>query len=564
MKRYLVIGGVAGGASAAARLRRLDEKAVITVIERGSYPSFSNCALPYYVGGTIASAEQLILMSPEKFKKQHNIDVRVREEALSIDRENHKVQIRRLDTGETYEESYDKLILSPGAKPIVPRSIAGTDRDNVFTVRNVDDIVALKSYLDENHCKRTAVIGGGFIGLEVAENLREYGAEVSVIEAADQIMAPLDYDMTQILNKELLDHGVGVLVGDGLSEIREGKVVLASGREVEADAVVLAIGVAPETRLAEEAGLEIGATRAIKVNQHYQTSDPDIYAVGDAIEVYHRITRKPTRLALAGPAQRQARAAANHIYGIPSANKGVIGTSALRLFDLNVASTGLNEKAAKAAGIPYDYVYIEPFDKPGLMPTAEVLHFKLLFEVPTGRILGAQAIGKGAADKRIDVIAAMITNDCDLEDLKELELAYSPIFSTPKDATNMAAIVGLNVLYGAFRQVHVSEVRGLVESGAYFLDVREEPETANGTIRGAHTIPLTQLRSRMDEIPRDRPVYVHCRSAQRSYYAVRALQGEGFANVVNVSGSYLGICLYEYFNDVTTGREPIVTAYNFN
>ena len=562
MKRILIVGGVAGGASVAARLRRLDEDLEITIFERGPHVSFSNCALPYYLSGTIAKSEQLVLMTPEKFKNQYNIQVKTGHEVVSIDRAAKTVTVKNTD-GACTTEAYDILVLSPGARPIVPGSIGGTDLPHVFTIRNVVDISQLKEYLDNKQVEHVTVIGGGFIGLEAMENLHQAGKRVALVEAADQIMAPFDYDMAQILHKELLDHGVELVTGDALSEIKPDRVRLASGREIETGAVVLAIGVIPETALAKEAGLELGVTGGIRVNHHYQTSDPSIYAVGDAIEVYHSQSRRPTRLALAGPAQRQARAAADHICGINHNHRGVIGSCAVRVFDLNAAATGLNEKSAKQAGIPCDFVYTIPFDCPGLMPNARPMHFKLIYEIPTGRILGAQAIGMGSVDKRIDVIAAMITMGADLEDLKELELCYSPLFGTAKDVVNQAALVALNILYGKVRQVPVSAVRGLVEEGATIIDVREPAEYEAGHLKTAVNIPLSQLRARMDEIPKDRPVYLHCRSSQRSYNALMALQNSGFSNLWNISGSYLGICLYEYYNDVTQSRDKIVTAYNF-
>ena len=330
-----------------------------------------------------------------------------------------------------------------------------------------------------------------------------------------------------------------------------------------AEAVVLAIGVAPETGLAKAAGLEIGETGGIKVDHDYRTSDKNIYAVGDAIQVFNQLTHKPSRLALAGPAQRQAHAAADSMYGIPHNNKGVIGSCAIRVFNLNVAATGLNERAAKAAGIPSDFAYVIPGDKVGMMPGSAPMHFKLVFEVPTGKILGAQAVGKGSTDKRIDVIAAMISMNATIEDLKELELCYSPVFGTAKDVVNQAALVATNLLYGRFRQVPVSDVRSLVENNAFIVDVREENEYAGGHLLNSVNIPLSQLRERMEEIPKDRPVYLHCRSSQRSYNAIMALQGHGYENLYNISGSYLGICLYEYYNDVTKNRKKIVTEYNF-
>lgn len=562
-KRILIVGGVAGGASVAARARRIDESAEIIMFEKGPDVSFSNCALPFYLSRMVKSSESLVLMCPEKFKKQYNIEARVNNEVLKINRKEKCIEVKNLVTGEVYEESYDKLVLSPGAVPICPKSIEGIMRPDVFTIRNVVDIKKLDDYLVQNNIKDVAVVGGGFIGVEVTENLRLAGLNVSLVEALNQIMAPFDYDMAQILHKEMLDKGVNLILNDGVKKINEDSIELESGKKVAAGAVVMAIGVRPETSLAKDAGLEIGVTGGIKVDHNYLTSDKNIYAVGDAIEVYNRLTHKPARLALAGPAQRQARAAADHMYNIPHNNKGVIGTSVVRIFDLNAASTGLNEKTAKEAGINYDFVYIIPGDKVGLMPGSNPMHFKLIYEYPTGRILGAQAIGKGNVDKRIDVIAAMISMGGTLEDLKELELCYAPLFGTAKDVVNHAALVGLNLLYGRFRQVPVTKVRELVEDNAFIVDVREKNEYDKGHLINAVNIPLSEIRDRLDEIPKDRPVYLHCRSSQRSYNAVMALQNLGYKNVINISGSFLGICCYEYYNDQVTGRDKIVTEYNF-
>ncbi len=561
-KKIVIVGGVAGGATAAARLRRLDEFAEIIMFEKGPHVSFSNCSLPYYLSGTVDRKEKLVLTSPETFKKRYKIDARVNQEVIRINRAEKTVTVQNLLTGETYDESYDKLILAPGAKPIVP-NLEGITNPNVFTIRNVVDIEHLHQYLQTNHVKDVAVIGGGFIGVEVAENLRLADYNVSLIEFANQVLAPIDYDMAQILHKEMHDHGIKLILNDGLAKVGDGFVETQSGKKIPAEAVVLAIGVRPETTLAEDAGLELGELGGIKVNANYQTSDPDIYAVGDAIEVYHKLTHTPTRLALAGPAQKQARAAADHIYGIPNRNPGVIGSLSLRLFDLTVAATGINEKTAQKAGISYDSVYVFPTDKVSIMPESHPLHFKLIYEVPTGKILGAQAIGKGNADKRIDVIAAMIHMNADLEDLKDLELSYSPLLSTARDVVNQAAMVALNQLYGRYKEVKVSEVRKLVEENAFIIDAREKGEFQRGHLKNAVNIPLSEFRERLDEIPKDRPVYIHCRSGQRSYNMVMALRNMGYENVYNISGSFLGICLYEYFNDVTTGREKIVTEYNF-
>lgn len=561
-KKIVVVGGVAGGASTAARVRRLDEHAQIVMFEKGPHVSFSNCSLPFHLSGIVENSNRLVLMNPVEFKKKYNIDARIQSEVVKINRTEKTITVKNILTDELYEESYDHLVLSPGASPIVP-NIEGVNEKHVFTVRNVADIEKLNHYIQTVDAKTIAVIGGGFIGVEVAENLRLAKRNVSLVEFAPQILMPFDYDMAQILHKEMVDKGIELIVGDGLAKVEETSIQLNSGKVVEADVVVLAIGVRPETGLAKDAGLEIGELGGIKVNANYQTSDPAIYAVGDAIEVFHRLTHKPTRLALAGPAQRQARAAADHMYGTYNRPRGVIGSTSIQVFDLAAAATGLNERAAKEAGYQVDSVYVIAPDKVGLMPNSNPLHFKLIFEVPTGRILGAQAIGKGNADKRIDVIATMITMNGTIEDLKELELTYSPMFSTAKDVVNMAALVATNILENRFKQVHVDEVRGLVESDAYILDVREVGEFANGHVKNAVNVPLSELRERMNEIPKDRTVYVHCRSAQRSYNAVMALLHNGYENVYNVSGSFLGICLYEYYNDLTKNREPIVTQYNF-
>ena len=562
-KRILVVGGVAGGASAAARARRLDEQAEITIFERGPHVSFSNCALPYFLSRTVADSADLVMMDPAQFKTKYNIEVRTEHEVTGIDREKKTVAVKDLTTGTAYEEAYDVLILSPGGEPILPGAIEGIRNENVFGIRNVVDIARLDTYIRTHKAEDIAVVGGGFIGCEIAENLVHAGYRVTLIEAMDQVMTPFDYDMAQILHKEMLDKGMTLILKDGVKKIGSDAIELASGRRVKADAVVMAVGIRPETALAKNAGLAIGETGGIKVNANFQTSDPAIYAVGDAIEVFNRLTRKPMRLALAWPAQMEARAAADHIYGIRNQQKGFIGSSVIRIFSLLAASTGLNEKAAKAAGIPYEIAYVIPSDKVSLMPDAHPIHVKLVFETPTGRLLGAQAIGKGEADRRIDVIAALISMDGTLEDLKNMELCYAPVVSTAKDAVNMAALVGLNLLHGVYRQVPLTKVRELVESNACIVDVREPGEYNAGHLLNAVNIPLSQLRQRMDEIPKDRPVYLHCRSSQRSYNAIMALQHCGFDNLYNIAGSYLAICLYEYPQDVLFKREKIVTAYNF-
>ena len=565
--KVVVIGGVAGGASTAARIRRLDESAEIIMFERGQHVSFSNCALPYHLGGDVPDSEDLIMMDPWTFRHWHNIDARTGHEVLAIHREEKTVEVRCLADGSILTESYDKLVLAPGAHPILPESIPGIHGDNVYTVRNVMDIQRLSARIGQSGSEKAAVVGGGFIGIELAENLQKAGCAVSVIEGLDQILAPFDEDMVQILHKELMDQGIDLHLATKVTAIAEDHILTEHKGQQEAlpaDLVVMAIGVAPETALAKKAGLAIGETGGICVNEHYQTSDPDIYAVGDAIESRNLLTGKPGRLALAGPAQRQARAAADHICGVPSCNRNqFIGSSCIRVFGQNAASTGLTEKACRNAGISCDSVLIFPGDKVGIMPDSHYMAFKLIFEVPSGRVLGAQAIGQGDVTRRVDVIATLILQKGTVDDVKELELCYSPVFGTAKDVTNLAGLVAGNLLDGTFRQVHVDQVRSLVESGACIIDVREEGEYENGHLRTSVNIPLSQLRERLSEIPRDVPVYLHCRSSQRSYYATKALMGHGFDNVFNISGSFLGISLYEYYRDKTEGREPIVTEYNF-
>lgn len=563
-KRILIVGGVAGGASAAARARRIDESAEITMFERGPFVSFSNCALPFHLSGIVPEASNLVLMTPEVFDKQYNIKAEVNSEVIKINPAEQTILVKNTVTGSETLESYDELVLSPGANPILPQSIKGIGQDHVFTVRNVPDIDGIQNYLTANEISDVVVVGGGFIGIEVAENLHLAQKKVTLVEAANQVMAPFDYDMAQILHKEIIDNQVELLLEDAVTEITTDSVILSSGKEVKAGAVIMAIGVTPETTLAKEAGLTLGETGGIKVNHHYQTSAPHIYAVGDAIEVTHLQTKKPTRLTLAGPAQRQARAAADHMYGKTYRNTGVIGSSVIQCFGMNAASTGLNEKDCQKEGLDYRTAYVIPKDRVGLMPDAKPLFFKLVFAYPSGQILGAQALGQGNVDKRIDVIATMITMNGNLEDLKELELSYSPMFGTAKDVVNMAALVGLNILNGEYKQVPVTEIRGLVEQSAFIIDAREPHEFAEGHLKNAINIPFSQFRQRLSEIPKDQPVYVHCLSSQRSYNMVKALGMLGYANVYNLMGSFLGVSMYEYYNDQMQKRTPIMTNYRFD
>ncbi len=562
-KRYLTVGGVAGAASVAARLRRLDEEADIMMFERGEHVSFSNCSLPYYLSGDVQDAMDLVLMDPELFMTRYRIDARTKHEVLSIDRENKSIRVKNLVTGEEKDEKYDVLFLSPGARPIMPQSIQGIHMPHVFSVRDVQDITRLKSYIDTHNVQDIAVVGGGFIGIEVMESLHKAGKNVSVVEMANQVMMPFDEDMAQLLHKEIIDNGVHLILKDGIQSIQQDHITLASGRVVKAQAVVMSIGVAPETQLAKEAGLQIGVSGGIQVNHHYQTSDPNIYALGDAIEVSHFVTGKPTRLTLAGPAQRQARDAADHVMGREVRNTGVIGSSVVRCFNLNAASTGLNEKQLQKEGMPYEVAFVVAYDKVSIIPDANPVFFKLIYAYPSGKLLGAQAIGKGNVDKRIDVVAALIKMNGTLEDLKDMELCYSPLFGTAKDVVNHAALSGLNLLNGEYKQVLMTQVRPLWEQGAYFVDAREGYEFEGGHIKGAVNIPLSEFRHRLDEIPKDKDVYIYCRSGQRSYNMVRALEHLGFNRVYNVAGSMLATSLHEYYWDSVLNREPIVTDYVF-
>lgn len=564
MKKILIIGGVAGGASTAARLRRHSEEDRIIMFEKGPHVSFSNCGLPYHLSGMISEAEKLVLMSPQKFLAQYNIEARVNNEVIEIDRENKEVVVKDTVTKKTYRESYDKLVLSMGAKPIVPK-VEGLDSVNVFTIRNVVDINRLNLFVKERKDKKITVIGGGFIGIEAAENLREAGYEVTLIEAADQILKIFDYDMVQRLQKEMYDKGVELIVGDKVEKFKKNCVVLESGKVIISEVVVLAIGVAPDTELAVKAGIELGKTGAVKTDNNYKTNDRDIYAVGDMIEVYSPLFNDYFKLSLAGPAQKQARAVADHINGRVVDNRGYIGSSVIKVFDFNGASTGLTESLIKARGMSLNYETIEiiPSDKVGLMPNANPMYFKLIFEVPTGRVLGAQAIGKGNVDKRIDVIASVIKFGGTIEDLKDLELCYAPPFGTAKDVVNFGGYVASNVLERRFKQEHFSKVRELLEARECIIDIREKGEYAEGHLKGVPNIPLSELRERVNEIPKDRTVYLQCRSGQRSYNACLLLQNLGYTNVVNVTGGILGISMYEYFNDKTKNREPILTKYFF-
>jgi rhodanese-related sulfurtransferase len=407
------------------------------------------------------------------------------------------------------------------------------------------------------------VVGGGFIGIETVENLIEAGHNVTLVQSPDQVLKQFDFDLAQIMHKELIDQGVDLILGDRVEAFEKDEVILKSGKRFPSEVVVFGIGVTPDSILAKEAGLKLGKRDTIWVDHNYKTSDPDIYAVGDAIQVYNPITRDYEMIALAGPALKQARAVAMHIHNIPVVYPGYIGASVVKCFNYNGAAVGLNERAVKALGIEYDYAFVVPKDKVGLMPDSEELHMKLLFEKPTGRILGAQAIGQGNVDKRIDVISTIMRAKGTIDHLTDLELCYAPPFGSARDVVNMAGFVASNILHDTFKQVHVDKIRDLLAEGAEVIDVREQDEWDIAHIKDAKLIPLSELRKRLNEIPKDKPVYLHCRSGQRSYNAVLALQNLGYTDVYNISGGFIELCFYEYYTDKTTGREPIVSAYDF-
>lgn len=554
--KVIIIGGVAGGASAAARLRRLDEKAEIIMLERSGYISYANCGLPYYIGGVIREKGALSVQTPESIGGRFRIDVRVRNEAVSIDPKEKTVQVRNLETGEEYTETYDKLLLSPGAKAIRP-ALPGMEDARIMTLRTVEDTLAIREYLEEKKPKRAVVVGGGFIGLEAAENLMEEGLEVSLIQMEDQVLPPLDYDMACQVHAYLRGKGLnlrlnrtvtGFVPDEGGLRVqmkRTAGTAEASGKEesIRADFVLMAAGVLPETGLAREAGLTLGQKGAIVVNEHMQTSDADIYAVGDAVEIRHFITGKKTLVALAGPANRQGRIAADNICGLGSVYEGAQGSSIIKLFDMTAASTGINEKQAKALELDYDKVITFSANHATYYPGAENLTIKTLFDRSTGKLLGAQIVGFDGVDKRIDVLACAMRAGMRGEELTDMDLAYAPPYSSAKDPVNMAGYVIENVMSGLVEQYHWDEADGLLErKDALLLDVRTEGEYRNGHIPGAVNIPLDELRERLSELDQEKTLYVNCQSGLRSYLACRILSQNGFS-CKNLAGGYR---FYEY------------------
>ncbi len=539
--KVVIVGGVAGGATAAARIRRLDEQAEIVVFERSGFISYANCGLPYYIGGVIEDPEELTLQTPESFFSRFRVSMRVRHEVTAIHPDKKAVSVTDLETGEVFEESYDKLILSPGAKPTQPR-LPGVGLNKLFTLRTVEDTFRIKAYISENHPKSAVLAGGGFISLELAENLRELGMEVTIVQRPKQLMNPFDPDMAAFIHSEMRRHGVKLALGhtvEGFEEKDGGvDVLLKDEAPLHADMVVLAIGVSPDTQLAQDAGLELGVKGSIVVNDRMETSVPNIYAVGDAVQVKHFVTGQDVLLSLAGPANKQGRIAADNICGGDSHYTGSQGSSVIKVFDMTAATTGVNETNAKKAGLDVDTVILSPMSHAGYYPGGKVMTMKVVFEKETYRLLGAQIVGYEGVDKRIDVLATAIRAGLKATELKDLDLAYAPPYSSAKDPVNMAGFMIENIAKGVLKQWHLADVDTLPRDGSVtLLDTRTVGEFDGGHIDGFLNIPVDELRERLGKLDKSKPVYVICQSGLRSYIACRILAGNGF-ECYNFSGGF--------------------------
>ena len=539
--KVVIIGGVAGGATAAARIRRLDEQAEIVVFERSGFISYANCGLPYYIGGTIEDEKNLTLQTPESFWRRFRVKMNVHHEATAIHPDSKTVTVKNLENGKILTESYDKLVLSPGAKPIKP-GLDGIDSDKIFTLRTVEDTFCIKDYINANHPKSAVLAGGGFIGLELAENLRELGMDVTIVQRPKQLMNPFDADMASFIHNEMRKHGVKLALGHTIEGFKERDggvdVLLKDEQPLHADMVILAIGVAPETTLAKDTGIELGIKGSIVVNDKMETSIPDIYAVGDAVQIKNFVTDTDTLISLAGPANKQGRVAADNICGGDSHYTGGQGSSVIKIFDMTAATTGINEKTAKSLGIATDKVILSPMSHAGYYPGGKMMTMKVLFEKESYRILGAQIVGFDGVDKRIDVLATAIRADMKAYELTELDLAYAPPYSSAKDPVNMAGYIIENMKNGIVKQWYYEEDETLPRDGSVtLLDTRTPMEYSMGHVKGFINIPVDELRERIDELDKSKPVYVICQSGLRSYIASRILMGNGF-DAYNFAGGF--------------------------
>ncbi len=539
-QKVIVIGGVALGAGAAAKVRREDEHAEIIMLERGPYISFANCGLPYYISGVIDDRNELLLHTPESLKKRFNIDVRVLQEATGIDRDRKVIEVKDLNTGQSYVQPYDKLVLAMGADPIIP-PLPGIDLNGIFQIRTVPDVDAIKTWMQEPSVRRAVVIGAGFIGLETVENLIEAGLEVALVEKAPQVLPPFDTEMTALALNELRKLGVEVILGDGVQsfqgETQALAVTLESGRVLNADMFIIGIGVRPNTKLARTAGLEVAPNGALRLNEYLQTSDPDIYSGGDMAEIPHLVDGEKRWIPLAGPANKQGRVIGLNIAGKKTKFRGAQGTSIVRVGEIALGMTGLSERSAKQLGLHFLTSYNTAGHHAGYYPGAQDLTLKLVFEQGTGRLLGGQAAGREGVDKRIDVLATAIYNGMTVSELAELDLAYAPPFASAKDPIIMAGMAAENLLRGDATAVYHADELQTPEVA--LLDVRDDDEVAEGMIKGAKHIPLDQLRQRVDELDRNKNWVVYCRSGHRSYFASRFLRGQGFKQVHNLNGGYV-------------------------
>lgn len=539
--KVVIIGGVAGGATAAARIRRLDEKAEIVVFEKSGYISYANCGLPYYIGGVIEDKGDLTLQTPQSFFSRFRVDMRVKHEVLSIDPKRKSVKVKDLESGTESEESYDKLLISTGAKPIEP-PFGKITKGNVFTLRTVEDTLAIREYVEKNKPRSAVIAGGGFIGIEVAENLKELGMDVSIVQGGSQLLTPLDYDMAAFIHAEVRRRGINLLLNRRVEGIEESggntQVKIKGCNSLTADMVILAIGVSPDTHLAKEAGLELGIKGGIVVNDRMETSVPDIYAVGDAVQIKNFVTGKDALISLAGPANKQGRIAADNICGKSGSYSGGQSSFIIKVFGLTAASTGINQNIAKQAGIDYDKVILSPMSHAGYYPGGKTMTMKVLFERNTYKILGAQIVGYDGVDKRIDVLATAIRAGMKAYELAELDLAYAPPYSSAKDPVNMAGFMIENIKDGIVRQWYVEdEERLLKDEKVTLLDTRTRGEFARGCIDGFKNIPVDELRERLYELDKSKPVYVICQSGLRSYIACRILTGNGF-EAYNFAGGF--------------------------